>query len=341
MGLARGWPCRCGFFFPGDSAVSVFTPVTLAEARAFVADYGVGEIIDFQDIAAGVENSNFFVTTTEGRYVLTLFEKIPRADLDFYMGLMRHLDRAGIGCAAPLANQSGQLIGTLKAKPAALVTRLSGGDVAHPTPQDCHAVGAALARMHQATAGFGLKMANWRGLSWWQQESQALRSLANASELALINSEVAHQTGFDTLDLPRGVVHADLFRDNILWTDQRQPQMIDFYFACEEKLLWDVAITVNDWCLDFAAYPEARLDAANARALLSGYAGVRPFTTAERGAWPGMLRAAALRTWLGRLGYHYYPRASTLTHVKDHPFSQRLLQHHIANEAGARALMEP
>jgi homoserine kinase type II len=316
--------------------MSVFTPISIDEARAFVAPYGVGDIIDFQDIAAGVENSNFFVTTTRGRYVLTIFEKIPRADLDFYMGLMAHLHEAGIGCATPLKTTTGALLGTLKDKPAALVLRLSGGDIAHPTAEDCHAVGRTLAEMHMAAQKFAMPMPNWRGLSWWRRELVGLKSLATAEEYDLLEREVASQADFDHLDLPRGVIHADLFRDNILWDDHdgaHHPQMIDFYFACHDILLWDVAITVNDWCLNFSAYPNADLDAKNVHALLTGYATVRPFTHIERAHWPQMLRAAALRTWLGRLGYHYYQRTSTLTHAKDHPFSERLLTHHIAYAA--------
>jgi homoserine kinase type II len=334
--------------------MSVFTPVSLAEARLFLAQYGVGDILDFQNIAAGVENSNFFVTTTRSRYVLTIFEKIPRADLDFYIGLMRHLHQHKFACAAPIADRAGNTINTLHDKPIALVSRLEGGDIAHPTPDDCFAIGAALAKMHLITQpehGFTLKMPNWRGAAWWQEYAAALAPLVNAQELQLLNDELSYQRGFDALNLPRGIIHGDLFRDNVLWatlpdtapTDvkgtkvglleasdvvQKTPQMIDFYFACEEQFLFDVAITVNDWCLDFAAYPRAALDQTKLSGMRAGYESVRPWTTAEQAAWPQMLRAAALRTWLGRLGYHYFPRDSELTHPKDHPFSQRLLELH-------------
>ena len=319
--------------------MSVFTPVTLDLARAFVAPYGVGDVIDFQDIAAGVENSNFFVTTTTGRYVLTIFEKIPRADLDFYMGLMQHLHRAGIACAAPLATADGVVLHSLKDKPAALVSRLQGNDIAHPTADDCRAVGVALAQMHAAAKSFVMPMPNWRGLSWWRRESVGLRSLASPGEVALLTSEIEYQSNFDQLGLPRGIVHADLFRDNILWNDQHVPQMIDFYFSCHEQLLWDVAITVNDWCLDFSAYPEAKLHEVNTHALLAGYSSVRRLLLVEREHWPQMLRAAALRSWLGRLGYHYAPRASTLTHTKDHPFSENLLRYLIGQGHATRDLL--
>lgn len=322
--------------------MSVFTPVTVDEARAFVAPYHVGDIIDFQNIAAGVENSNFFVTTTEGRYVLTIFEKIPRADLDFYMGLMAHLHENGIPCAAPIQTVDHIVLRELHGKPAALVTRLAGNDIAHPTPDDCRAVGAALARMHATAASFTLKMPNWRGLSWWKQYAGELRPFLSTSENRLLAAELAYQSGFDELGLPRGVIHGDLFRDNILWDDHgthHTPQMIDFYFACDEQLLFDVAVTVNDWCLDFSAYPGANLSDAHTRALLTGYASIRAFTPAERAAWPQMLRAAVLRTWLGRLGYHHFPRDSELTHPKDHPFSARLLKHHVEFAPQHLALM--
>ena len=330
--------------------MSVFTPVSLAEARLFLAQYDVGDVVDFQNIAAGVENSNFFVTTTRSRYVLTIFEKIPRGDLDFYIGLMLHLHNHQFGCAAPIADRAGNIINTLHDKPVALVSRLEGGDIAHPTPTDCFAIGAALAQMHLITRpdnGFSLKMPNWRGSTWRQEYAAALAPLITPEEKQLLNDELNYQHGFDGLNLPRGIIHGDLFRDNVLWraaedasrrpilghlqvfdNPQKTPQMIDFYFACEEQFLFDVAVTVNDWCLDFAAYPQAKLDAAKLGALCAGYESVRPWTAAEHAAWPQMLRAAALRTWLGRLGYHYFPRDSELTHPKDHPFSQRLLQLH-------------
>ena len=322
--------------------MSVFTPVSVDEARAFVAPYHVGDIIDFQNIAAGVENSNFFVTTTQGRYVLTIFEKIPRADLDFYMGLMSHLRANGVACAAPLTTAQGVVVGALHGKPAALVTRLAGNDIAHPAPDDCFAVGAALARMHAAAQSFALHMANWRGLSWWKQYAADLREYLSQSESELLTAELAYQSQFDALGLPRGVIHGDLFRDNILWDDHgthHTPQMIDFYFACDEQLLFDVAVTVNDWCLDFSAYPQASLNEANTLAMLRGYASVRPFSAAEKTAWPQMLRAAIMRTWLGRLGYHHFPRDSEVTHPKDHPYSERLLRHHIDHAAAHLAQM--
>ncbi|MBL8510275.1 MAG: homoserine kinase [Betaproteobacteria bacterium] len=316
--------------------MSVFTPVSFEDACTLIARYDLGDCTELEPIAAGVENSNFFLSTTRGRYVLTVFEKIPRADLDFYMGLMLHLHQRGIPCAAPLVDRSGAILQTLHNKPVALVTRLNGSDINRPTAEDCFAIGAALADMHLAAQTFTQPMHNWRGLSWWQQHTARLRPHLTERENALLAAEIAYQANFDQLSLPRGIIHGDLFRDNVLW-DQRDkaavPQMIDFYFACHEQLLLDLAITANDWCLDFACYPEAAMQPELLNALIQGYNRKRPLTSEERAAWPQMLRAAALRTWLGRLDYHHFPRDSasefTLTHPKDHPFSERLLCFHI------------
>ena len=253
--------------------------------------------------------------------MLTIFEKIPRKDLDFYIGLMRHLYEQQFACAAPIADRAGNIINTLHNKPVALVSRLEGGDIAHPTPAHCFAIGAALAQMHLSTlpeAGFNLKMPNWRGASWWQEYATALAPLVTADEKALLEDELRYQHDFDALNLPRGIIHGDLFRDNVLWRAfeapsrspkigllqppydpnigllqpsdeaQKTPQMIDFYFACEEQFLFDVAITVNDWCLDFAAYPQAALDDKKLQGLCAGYKSVRPWTAAEHAAWPQM-----------------------------------------------------
>ena len=200
--------------------MSVFTPVSLAKVRLFLAQYDVGDVVDFQNIAAGGENSNFFLTTTRSRYVLTIFEKIPRADLDFYIGLMLHLHQNNFACAAPIADRTGNIINTLHDKPVALVSRLEGGDIAHPTPADCFAIGAALAQMHLITLPdnvFSLKMPNWRGSTWWQEYATALAPLITPEEKQLLNDELSYQQNFDGLNLPRGIIHGDLFRDNVLW----------------------------------------------------------------------------------------------------------------------------
>lgn len=307
--------------------MSVFTPVTEGEARALLTRYALGELEGLEGISQGVENTNYFLTTTTGRYVLTLFEKIPAADLPFYMGLMHHLAGRGIRCPAPMALSGGGFVSALCGKPAAIVARLPGVPRLFPSPSDCHAAGAALADLHAAAAGYEPGLANWRGQSWREAFADRVRPKVDADEARLMDSENRFQAGKDDSDLPQGVIHGDLFRDNMLWDEAGEPGIIDFYFACDDTLLFDVAITVNDWCVGADAIP----DPARMAALVAGYDSRRPFTEAERARWPVMLRRAALRTWLGRLDYNHFPREAQMTIQKDHAFSRLLLEHHIAH----------
>lgn len=307
--------------------MSVFTPVTADEARLFLARYALGELESLVGIAEGIENTNYFLDTTTGRYVLTLFEKIPREDLPFYVGLMHHLAEAGIRCPAPHARDDGAYLGELNGKPACVVTRLPGAPRMQPSPGECARVGALLAAVHEAGVEYDAGLANWRGAAWREAFALRVKPVASHDENALIDSENRYQSLHDDTVLPRGVIHGDLFRDNVLWDEAGEPGVIDFYFACDDALLFDVAITVNDWCTDTFAM----LDPERTEAFLEAYDGHRPFTDLERELWPVMLRRAALRTWLGRLEYTHFPQASAMTIPKDHAFSRRLLAHHIAH----------
>ncbi len=314
--------------------MSVFTPVSPDEAREFLARYTLGELESLQGIAEGIENTNYFLETTTGHYVLTLFEKIPREDLPFYLGLMHHLAELEIRCPAPFAREDGSYLGELNGKPACIVLRLPGAPRLHPTPADCHRVGRLLADVHVAGLDYDAGLDNWRGQAWREAFARRVRPVASAAENELIESENRYQAIHDDTVLPRGIIHGDLFRDNVLWDEEGDCGLIDFYFACDDALLYDVAITVNDWCTDALA----TLDPARTEAFLAGYDEHRPLTDLERELWPVMLRRAALRTWLGRLEYNRFPRASEMTIPKDHEFSRRLLVHHIAH---ARALEAP
>jgi homoserine kinase type II len=311
--------------------MSVFTPVSDDEARAFLARYTLGELEGLEGIAQGIENTNYFLDTTTGRYVLTLFEKIPREDLPFYVGLMHHLAERGIRCPAPMPLQDGSFLTELNGRPAVIVTRLAGAPHVSPTPEQCRKVGTILADIHEAGLDYDAGLANWRGQAWRESFAQRVRPRLAADEAALIESENRYQSLHDDTVLPQGVIHGDLFRDNVLWDDEGEGGVIDFYFACDDALLYDVAIAVNDWCTDaFASVDPDRADA-----LLEGYDAHRPLTDLERELWPVMLRRAALRTWLGRLEYNHFPKAAEMTIPKDHAFSRRLLEHHIVH---ARAL---
>ncbi len=305
--------------------MSVFTPVSTADARKLLSHYALGELEALEGIAQGIENSNFFLTATTGEYVLTLFEKIAREDLPFYVGLMDHLARNEVRCPAPMPMQEGGFITEVNGKPACIVTRLPGAPRMSPAADDCAAVGRILAGIHLAAIGYDAGLANWMGAQWREDFAQKVKPRLSREESDLIDAENRYQAIHDDTVLPQGIIHGDLFRDNILWDETGDGGVIDFYFACDDALAYDIAIAVNDWC----TRPDATLDHVRAHALLAGYARLRPLTDMERELWPVMLRRAALRTWLGRLGYNHFPKASHMTIPKDHAFSRRLLEHHV------------
>ena len=305
--------------------MSVFTTVTADQLEHWLKNYDLGALTDLKGIAAGIENTNYFVSTTRGHYVLTLFEKLTARELPFYLNLMAHLARAGVPCPAPLANRTGGLLGELNGKPASLVTRLTGKDLSTPTVEDCAKVGAVLAQIHVAGQRYTAHMDNPRGAAWWRAVMPDILPHLGADDAALLRDEVAWQDAHTAAGLPQGAIHADLFRDNIFFDQGAVAGVIDFYFACTGALLYDVAITVNDWCLQ----ANNRLDPARTTALLAGYHAERPFVAAEHAAWPGLLRAGALRFWVSRLYDWHLPRAGELTHAKEPAHFQRLLRAHI------------
>ena len=307
--------------------MSVYTTVTHDELSVWLAQYNVGTLRDLRGISAGIENTNYFVYTSAGRYVLTLFEKLTAAELPFYLGLMAHLAGHGIPSARPLPDRSGSLLGELNGKPAALVAFLPGKDVARPTQAHCTAVGSVLARIHLAGQSYSPCMENPRGLHWWQEVMPQLLGFLAAEDATLLREEVESQTRHQHSNLPRGAVHADLFRDNVLFEGSRIAGVIDFYFACTDAWLYDVAICVNDWCVQ----RDGRLDAARTEALLEAYRAARPFVPEEAPAWQTMLRAAALRFWLSRLYDFHLPRSGELTHAKDPGHFRDILRQHVAH----------
>ncbi|WP_215778802.1 homoserine kinase [Paludibacterium sp. B53371] len=303
--------------------MSVFTVVEEAALRDWLGQYNL-QLVSFEGIAAGVTNTNYFVHTTHGRYVLTLFETLKLAELPFYLELMSHLARHGVACPAPLLDQQDRLTSMLAGKPACLVTCLNGRDVETPSAVQCRAVGDMLASQHRAAATFKLQMDNPRGPAWWQRTADTLYPLMAPADAELLRDEIARQAGLRQSPLPRGVIHADLFKDNVLMDGDRIAGFIDFYYACNDVLIYDVAIAVNDW----ARLPDGSIDAGLARAFLQGYQSVRPFSAAESSAWPLMLRAAALRFWVSRLLDLHHPMPGSLTYTKDPDvFRQLLLAH--------------
>lgn len=306
--------------------MAVFTRVTEADITAWLNNYSLGTLLELQGIAAGIENTNYFVTTSNGRFVLTLFEKLTADELPFYLNLMAHLARHGIPCPSPVADKNNRFLGTLNGKPACIVSRLPGKSVTQPSAANCAAVGAMLGQMHSAGQSFGDTMQNPCGTAWRAATAQRVSKFLCAEDAALLDAEIAYHQQNTLNALPRGVIHADLFRDNVLLDGERVGGLIDFYFACNDCLLYDVAITVNDWCV--AA--DGVLDTERTRAFLQAYHATRPFTAQEAASWPTALRVAALRFWISRLFDLHLPREGEIVNAHNPDQFKHILQRHIA-----------
>ena len=279
--------------------MSVFTPLERAELEAFLAPYGLGRLLDFQGIAAGVENSNYFISLEQGEFVLTLIERGPLADLPFFLQLLERLHQAQLPVPFAIATTQGETLRQLAEKPALLQPRLPGKHVVQPNAQHCAEIGRWLARLHTTTQREPLERASDRGLAWMLEEGplQAMQLDGEALQLLRLALEDARELSAHLPPLPRANLHADLFRDNALFDGNHLSGVIDFYNACSGPMLYDLAIALNDWCLD----ERDGLDPHLTQALLGAYAALRPFTHAEANAWPLMLRVACLRFWLSRL----------------------------------------
>ncbi|VXB48681.1 homoserine kinase [Massilia sp. 9I] len=317
--------------------MAVFTAVSLDDLSQWIKQFPLGRALALEGISSGIDNSNFFLTVERGEFVLTIFENLAFEQLPFYVQLMRHLAQRGIPVPAPVPNADGELVVTLHSKPAIIVSRLSGASQLDPQPAHCAEVGTMLARMHLAGRDFALNQPNLRGLDWITATAPTVMPLISEPEAALLRNEVAFQRDFagtaTYAALARGPVHADLFRNNVMFEGERLTGCFDFYFAGVDTWLFDVAVTVNDWCVDLAT---GILDEARVQALLAAYHAVRPFTLEEHAAWLPMLRAGALRFWLSRLYDLHIPRAAELLTPHDPTHFERILRARI--ERGAPEL---
>ncbi len=280
--------------------MAVYTEVSDEELASFIASYDLGELLSFKGIAEGVENTNYIVHTTKGPFILTLYEKrVEAGDLPFYLGLMEHLAEHGVTCPTPVRDPEGRNLRQLAGRPAALVTFLEGFWVRRPTAAHCAAVGRALAELHLGGAGFGLRRANALGLSGWRPLYDRFSARAGdiSPDLApLVDGELAFLEANWPQGLPEGVIHADLFPDNVFFLGGRLSGLIDFYFACNDALAYDIAVSLNAWCFE----KDMSFNITKGQAFLRGYEEVRAITTAERAAMPTLARGAALRFLLTR-----------------------------------------
>jgi len=293
--------------------MSVYTTIEENELKTFLANYAVGELTDFQGISDGIENTNYFVNTTSGRFVLTIFEHHDFAEMQYYLNLMHHLADHKVPSANPVADKQGNYLSHFKDKPIALVERLDGGSIIDTTINHCEQLGTAMGKLHAAGLSFETKQTNPRGPSWCQHTAKKLMEKLSGDEQNMLDSEVHYQKEKRHADLPRGVIHADLFRDNALWHEGNFSGIIDFYYSCDDVLLYDIAIAANDWCTD----ENANLNKGKVLAFLTHYNAHRLLTKNEQNYWPAMLRAGALRFWLSRLQDKHFPRPGELVHTKN------------------------
>ncbi|MFM9899803.1 MAG: homoserine kinase [Polaromonas sp.] len=307
--------------------MAVYTEVSKKEANSLLKTLNLGLASTLKGASGGIENTNYFVTTPVGDYVLTLFERLSFEQLPFYLNLMKHLATSGIPVPDPAADSRGRILHTLKNKPAAVVNKLRGQSQLQPTAIHCTAVGSMLARMHAAGQNFSERQPNLRGLAWWNDTVPVVLPYLTDDQRSLILGELAYQNHIAASGayrgLPQGAIHADLFRDNVMFEGDELTGFFDFYFAGTDSLLFDISVCLNDWCIDL---PTGLHHAERADAFVAAYQSVRPLTASERTLLPALLRAGALRFWLSRLWDFHLPREAAVLQAHDPSHFERVLR---------------
>jgi len=297
--------------------MAVYTHVSADEISEFIAEYDVGEVVSFKGIAEGVENSNYLLSTTKNKFILTLFEKrVNEDDLPFFMGLMKHLSDKGINCAEPIKDKNGHVLKEFCGRPTALISFLNGLSVTKPSTQNCKELGEAMAEMHIAVQDFDLNRLNDLSVDGWAHLIEKCEDRADECKQGLstlIHNEMKFLQENWPDNLPEGIIHADLFTDNVFFLDGKLSGLIDYYFACTDIFVYDIAICINAWCFE----KDGSFNATNAAALVKGYQKMRPLTVAEINALPLLCRGSALRFILTRLYDWLNQVEGALVKVKD------------------------
>jgi homoserine kinase type II len=319
--------------------MAVYTDFSDEEFGAFMARYDLGSVLSVKGIAEGVENSNYLLSTDRGQFILTLYERrVDPADLPFFLGLMEHLAGNGISCPLPVRDRSGNPLSRLAERPAAIVTFLSGMWVRRPKIDHCVQVGEALARLHLAAEGFALKRPNALSLDAWRPLFAQCGGRAD-EVIPGLTAEIEHELRYLEANWPRklraGVIHADLFQDNVFFLNGKLSGLIDFYFACNDMLAYDVAVCINAWCFE----ADGSLNVTKSRALLSAYQAVRRMSAAEVAALPLLARGSALRFLLTRLyDWLTVPKGALVVPKNPADFYKRLRFHRSVTDASAYGL---
>ncbi|MFL2556397.1 MAG: homoserine kinase [Gammaproteobacteria bacterium] len=308
--------------------MSVYTNVLPHELDEFLKNYSLGQLQQFTGISDGIENTNYFVTTSKGQYVLTIFEQLSSKELPYFLELMAFFSEAGIPTAHPVSNNNGKYISLLKNKPAALVKRLNGASIDIPNVKQCQEIGFQMAKMHLSGERFKHSRDSSRDKVWRTKIAVLVMPKLSEAEQVLLNTELTYLKSINVNALPISIIHADLFRDNALFIDDELTGIIDFYYAYNGHAIYDLAVTVNDWCTS----GDKNRDKDNMVALLNAYQGTRLVSEKERDSWIYALRLAALRFWLSRLQDKYFPRSGEITHTKNPDRFKEIIKHRSNNQ---------
>ena len=312
--------------------MAVFTEVSFDQAAQLLSRLNLGSLQAFKGIPAGIENTNYFADTSQGRYVLTVFERLSFEQLPFYLHLMKHLAGKGISVPDPQADAAGEILHHLHGKPAAVVNRLPGGHHLAPTANHCAQVGAAMARMHLAGRDYPRHQPNLRGLAWWTETVPVVLPFLTSEQSTLIQNELLFQqqlaASASYAELPAGPIHADLFRDNVMFDGDRLSGFFDFYFAGVDTDLFDIAVCLNDWCIDLNT---GKLEEDRAAAFVAAYDAQRALSSIELRLLPALMRAGALRFWISRLWDFHLPREASVLKPHDPTHFERVLRCRIDN----------
>ncbi len=305
--------------------MSVYTQIERAELEHLLQAYDIGTLIDFEGIGEGIDNTNYFVDTTQGRWVLTIFERLTTQELPFFLDWMQQLSEAEVPAAKPITHKGGHAIMGLHNKPAVFFSFVKGRSLANPSAEQCAEVGACLGKMHLASQSFPQTASNPRGKDWVLEKIELLLPQVAEDEARLLVSTRKIFAEIPWSELPQGVIHADLFKDNVLFDGSEIAGVIDFYDSCTGPMAYDLAITFNAWCFD----KNFALSASRAEALMVGYESIRPLTEAEKSSWQALLAAAAIRWWVGRLLGRHFPKAGDFVPEKNPKEMQAILIHHL------------
>lgn len=293
--------------------MSVYTKPSQDEINTFLDSYDLGEVISLKGITQGITNTNYFLTTSTGSYVLTIFESLKKHELPFFLELKRHLSNLQISCPTPISRKDGQLASTLSNKPACIVSKLKGRDISHPNNTQCFNTGKMLATVHLAGQSFPMQMKNTRYTEWWKNSTKKLLPVLGQDDANLLQSEITYLDKHLNKNLPKGIIHADLFKDNVLLEGDNVTGFIDFYYACNGDFIYDLAIAINDW----ARTASNSIDPNLANAFLRGYTSIRPINTEEQSQLHIAQRAGCIRFWVSRLLDFHFPQEGDLTFIKN------------------------